>query len=234
MYEKALEGSSREQDAAAEQINGLLGTNDVNFVRTMIGNGASFDAMAERARSLKEDPQANDLAKNTMRGTLGFLHPNDINDAGRSYTSTSWLADYNKAKESGVDLNDPNYSKLATTPEADKASDLLQRTFDQVAKRIDKGGDDIAEALFGTARATRDGKSKYSSSAASWAMDAYMTDTTAENKAKLDEFTRFKTGNTVVDKDGHVVYLAQSEWFLNTEIANNPDIKFHFSSEIHK
>ena len=57
---------------------------------------------------------------------------------------------------------------------------------------------------------------------------------TAENKAKLDEFTRFKTGNTVVDKDGHVVYLAQSEWFLNTEIANNPDIKFHFSSEIHK
>ncbi len=57
---------------------------------------------------------------------------------------------------------------------------------------------------------------------------------TAENKDKLDEFTRFKTGNTVVDKDGHVVYLAQSEWFLNTEIANNPDIKFHFSSEIHK
>ncbi len=57
---------------------------------------------------------------------------------------------------------------------------------------------------------------------------------TAENKAKLDEFIRFKTGNTVVDKDGHVVYLAQSEWFLNTEIANNPDIKFHFSSEIHK
>ena len=57
---------------------------------------------------------------------------------------------------------------------------------------------------------------------------------TAENKAKLDEFTRFKTGNTVVDKDGHVVYLAQSEWFLNTEIANNPDIKFHFTSEIHK
>jgi peptide chain release factor 3 len=57
---------------------------------------------------------------------------------------------------------------------------------------------------------------------------------TATDKAKLDEFTRFKTGNTVIDKDGHVVYLAQSEWFLNTEIANNPDIAFHFSSEIHK
>ena len=57
---------------------------------------------------------------------------------------------------------------------------------------------------------------------------------TADSSAKLDEFTRFKTGNTVIDKDGHVVYLAQSEWFLNTEIANNPDIQFHFSSEIHK
>jgi peptide chain release factor 3 len=31
-----------------------------------------------------------------------------------------------------------------------------------------------------------------------------------------------------------VVYLAQSDWFLNTEIANNPGIQFHFSSEIHK
>ncbi len=57
---------------------------------------------------------------------------------------------------------------------------------------------------------------------------------TADNKAKLDEFTRFKTSNTVMDKDGNVVYLAQSEWYLNTEIANNPDIKFHFTSEIHK
>ena len=57
---------------------------------------------------------------------------------------------------------------------------------------------------------------------------------TAENKSKLDEFTRFKTGNIVTDKDGHLVYLAQSDWFLNTEIANNPEIQFHFSSEIHK
>jgi peptide chain release factor 3 len=57
---------------------------------------------------------------------------------------------------------------------------------------------------------------------------------TSSNKAKLDEFTRFKTGNIVTDKDGHLVYLAQSEWFLNTEISNNPEIEFHFSSEIHK
>jgi peptide chain release factor 3 len=57
---------------------------------------------------------------------------------------------------------------------------------------------------------------------------------TSEHKAKLEDFIRFKTGNVVKDKDGHLVYLAQSEWFLNTEIANNPDIQFHFSSEIHK
>ena len=57
---------------------------------------------------------------------------------------------------------------------------------------------------------------------------------TADDKGKMDEFTRFKTANIVTDKDGHTVYLAQSEWFLNTEIANNPSIQFHFSSEIHK
>jgi peptide chain release factor 3 len=57
---------------------------------------------------------------------------------------------------------------------------------------------------------------------------------TAEDRKKLDEFIRFKTANIVEDKDGHLVYLAQSQWFLNTEIANNPGIEFHFTSEIHK
>ena len=57
---------------------------------------------------------------------------------------------------------------------------------------------------------------------------------TSGDKKKLEDFIRFKTGNVVMDKDGHLVYLAQSEWFLNTEIANNPDITFHFTSEIHK
>jgi peptide chain release factor 3 len=57
---------------------------------------------------------------------------------------------------------------------------------------------------------------------------------TSSDRKKLEEFIRFKTGNIVDDKDGHLVYLAQSQWFLNTEITNNPDIGFHFSSEIHK
>jgi peptide chain release factor 3 len=57
---------------------------------------------------------------------------------------------------------------------------------------------------------------------------------TSNDAKKLEDFLRFKQQNSAEDKDGHPVYLAQSEWFLNTEITNNPDIQFHFSSEIHK
>jgi peptide chain release factor 3 len=57
---------------------------------------------------------------------------------------------------------------------------------------------------------------------------------TSDDKKKLEDFTRFKMGNIAEDKDGHLVYLAQSEWFLQTERNNNPDIEFHFTSEIHK
>jgi len=57
---------------------------------------------------------------------------------------------------------------------------------------------------------------------------------TGKDPKKLLEFTRFKAANVAEDKDGHLVYLAQSEWFLNTERINNPDIEFHFTSEIHK
>jgi len=57
---------------------------------------------------------------------------------------------------------------------------------------------------------------------------------TSTDPKKLDDFTRYKSNNIATDKDGHLVYLAQSEWFLNTERTNNPDIEFHFTSEIHK
>ena len=57
---------------------------------------------------------------------------------------------------------------------------------------------------------------------------------TAKDPKKLDDFVKYKQANIAEDKDGHIVYLAQSEWFLNTEISNNPDIEFHFTSEIHK
>ncbi len=57
---------------------------------------------------------------------------------------------------------------------------------------------------------------------------------TSPDPRKLEDFIRFKSNNIANDKDGHLVYLAQSEWFLNTERKNNPDIEFHFTSEIHK
>ncbi|MFN2458687.1 MAG: peptide chain release factor 3 [Chitinophagaceae bacterium] len=57
---------------------------------------------------------------------------------------------------------------------------------------------------------------------------------TSKDQKKLEEFIRFKQANIGLDKDGHLVYLAQSEWFLNTERTNNPGIEFHFTSEIHK
>jgi peptide chain release factor 3 len=57
---------------------------------------------------------------------------------------------------------------------------------------------------------------------------------TSNDQKKLQDFIRFKSSNIAEDKDGHLVYLAQSEWFLNTERTNNPEIEFNFSSEIHK
>ena len=56
---------------------------------------------------------------------------------------------------------------------------------------------------------------------------------TSTDQHKLTDFVRFKN-NIVQDKDEHLVYLAQSEWFLQTERTNNPAIEFHFTSEIHK
>ncbi|MCX8019099.1 MAG: peptide chain release factor 3 [Chitinophagaceae bacterium] len=57
---------------------------------------------------------------------------------------------------------------------------------------------------------------------------------TAKDAAKVEEFLRFRQANAALDKDGHPVYLAESEWYLNTEMRNHPDIEFHFSSEVHK
>jgi peptide chain release factor 3 len=57
---------------------------------------------------------------------------------------------------------------------------------------------------------------------------------TSKDNNKLQDFARYKQQNVGEDKDGNMVYLAQSEWFLSTEKQNNPDIEFHFTSEINK
>jgi peptide chain release factor 3 len=54
---------------------------------------------------------------------------------------------------------------------------------------------------------------------------------TSEDKQKLEDFCKFKYNLLANDKEGNLVYLAQSEWYLNTERMNNPAIQFHFTSE---
>lgn len=72
---------------------------------------------------------------------------------------------------------------------------------------------------------------EYGASCAFMPLNFYKACWITGDKKKLEEFTRFKQANVMEDKDGNLVYLAQSEWFLNTERQNNPDIEFHFTSE---
>lgn len=45
-------------------------------------------------------------------------------------------------------------------------------------------------------------------------------------------FTRFKQSNIVNDKEDKPVYLAESEWYLNTERTNNPKVSFYITSDL--
>lgn len=72
---------------------------------------------------------------------------------------------------------------------------------------------------------------EYGASCAFVPMNFYKACWITGDRKKVEEFIRFKQSNIMEDKDGNLVYLAQSEWFLNTERQNNPDIEFHFTSE---
>jgi peptide chain release factor 3 len=54
---------------------------------------------------------------------------------------------------------------------------------------------------------------------------------TSDNEKKLDEFVRIKTSDMVKDKDDNWVYLAPSQWILNLEQQNYPELTFHTTSE---
>ncbi|HBP45990.1 MAG TPA: peptide chain release factor 3, partial [Flavobacteriales bacterium] len=53
----------------------------------------------------------------------------------------------------------------------------------------------------------------------------------SDNEAKLEEFKRIKGTGMVTDKDGNDVFLAPSKFLLDMEIANYPELEFHFTSE---
>ena len=48
---------------------------------------------------------------------------------------------------------------------------------------------------------------------------------------KLTEYIRLKGIQIGYDKDENPVFLADSEWMLRMNRDNNPDIKFHTTSE---
>lgn len=54
---------------------------------------------------------------------------------------------------------------------------------------------------------------------------------TSDNQAQLDEFCRLKARDVVRDKDGNLVFLAESQWMLKMSMENYPDITFHTTSE---
>jgi peptide chain release factor 3 len=53
----------------------------------------------------------------------------------------------------------------------------------------------------------------------------------SEDRRKTDEFCRRKSGRISVDRDGHLVFFAESPWDLKRTMEDNPEISFHFSSE---
>lgn len=52
------------------------------------------------------------------------------------------------------------------------------------------------------------------------------------DEAKLKEFIKFKMQNIAQDKDGKLVFLAETAWILKMAIENNPEINFSLTSEV--
>jgi peptide chain release factor 3 len=50
-------------------------------------------------------------------------------------------------------------------------------------------------------------------------------------KSAIDEFIKYRHKNIVSDKDGNLVFLAETAWILNSAIEQNPKIKFHTTSD---
>jgi len=53
---------------------------------------------------------------------------------------------------------------------------------------------------------------------------------TSSDQKKMDEFIRYKMENIATDKDGNLVYFAESSWMLNKIMEDNKDITFHFTT----
>jgi peptide chain release factor 3 len=54
---------------------------------------------------------------------------------------------------------------------------------------------------------------------------------TSDDPAAVKEFVRYRERQIAYDKDENPVYLAESEWMLQSMIRDNPKLTFHFTSE---
>lgn len=73
---------------------------------------------------------------------------------------------------------------------------------------------------------------EYSASAKFQPMNLYKACwITTEDKVALEKFLRYKANDVVEDKDGNLVFLAQSEWMLKVAKEDYPEITFHLNSE---
>jgi len=53
---------------------------------------------------------------------------------------------------------------------------------------------------------------------------------TSDDPQAIKEFTRYRDRQIAYDKDENPVYLAESQWMLQSTIKDNPRIEFHFTS----
>ena len=54
---------------------------------------------------------------------------------------------------------------------------------------------------------------------------------TSKNQEQLDDFIQRKSGSLAVDKEGRLVFLAESKYSLDMAMGKYKEIKFHFTSE---
>lgn len=54
---------------------------------------------------------------------------------------------------------------------------------------------------------------------------------TSKNQAQLDDFTTRKSGSLALDKEGRLVFLAESKYALDMAMQKYNEIEFHFTSE---
>jgi peptide chain release factor 3 len=54
---------------------------------------------------------------------------------------------------------------------------------------------------------------------------------TSEDNQKMEAFCRYKTDQLAFDKDGNLVFFADSKWSLKHAMEDNPEISFHLTSE---